>query len=48
MCLALGHNIVPPVKLKPATILSLVKPSTTETLRSLHSDSIPSVCTNIL
>ena len=33
MCLAQGHNKVPPVRLKPATLRSLVKHSTTEPLR---------------
>ena len=36
MCLAQGHNIVTPVRLKPATPLSQVKHSTTEALRSLY------------
>ena len=30
MCLAQGHNTVPPVRLKPATLRSGVKHSTTE------------------
>ena len=34
MCLAQGHNAVPPVRLKPATFQSQVKHSSTEPLRS--------------
>ena len=35
MCLAQGHNAVPPVRLEPATLQSQVKNFTTEPLRSL-------------
>ena len=35
MCLALGHNGVTPVRLEPTALLSRVKNSTTEPLRSL-------------
>ena len=38
MCLAEGHNKVPPVRLQPATPLSRVKYPTTEPLRSLIQD----------
>ena len=36
-CLAQGHNTVPPVRLEPATPLSQVVHSTTESLRSSSS-----------
>ena len=39
MCLAKGHNAVPPLRLEPATLRSGVKQSTTEplSLRSLNN-----------
>ena len=38
MCLAQEHTAVPPVRLKPATLRSLVKQSTTEPPRSQCQD----------
>ena len=38
MCLAQGHNAVTPVRLEPTALRSSVKNSTTEPLRSLHTD----------
>ena len=38
MCLAQGHKAVTPVRFEPAALLSPVKHSTTEPLRSLKLD----------
>ena len=37
MCLAQAHNAVTPLRLKPTTLQSRVKHSTTEPLRSLQN-----------
>ena len=46
MCLAQGHNAVTPVRLKPAALISRVKHSTPEPLRS-HGDEEVSIAKSL-
>ena len=40
MCLAQGHKAVPPVRLKPTSLQSQVKPSTTEPRSTLNKKTV--------